>query len=356
MRLALKYRPHQFSDLVGQEHVSTVLKETIKRQAVPAGLIFSGTRGTGKTTTARILAASLNCTNRPQSSSEPCGQCDYCKAVESSNCQFVHEIDAASNNSVDNIRTLKESALYSHEGDWRIFILDEAHNLSKSAFEALLKQIEEPPPNTAFVMATTNPDDIPDTIMSRSMRFDFKRMSVDLTVKRLKYICQCENINIQDEKILYAISERATGAMRDAIMCLEQLSNYKADLTLQDFYQYFGLVGKEVYIAMIDLARKADIITAKKLIQDNFSRGVDVGYFLDTFLDCVGDDLATKVLNDEQAIAVYRAAVEIKSRLKHLNADTAMMFLMTLLLRAFHVDVSVGKVEATVDDFNTLMN
>ena len=355
---ALDYRPKTFNDLIGQEHVVKVLSTILTRSTLPAGFIFSGTRGTGKTTTARIIAAALNCKKPNPNIIGSCGQCDPCKSVELSNCTFVHEIDAASNNSVDSIRELKTRALYHHEGNYRVFILDECHSLTNQAFEALLKQLEEPPPQTLFVLATTDPDAVPDTVMSRLMQFDFKRLTVDLIALRLQQIASIEKISIQDSRIFQAIAQKSNGAMRDAIMSLEQLSSYKEGLTVQDFYEYYGLVDGSVYGVLMDCARNANVLDARKIIENNFSRGVDIGYFMDHFMRSIGGDVVNRRLSDAQAVEIYRGCVEVKSKLKYMSSDVAMSYLFMLLLRVFHQDrVGTAKAApATIDDLKALLS
>lgn len=217
--LALKFRPKSFDDLAGQNAVQVILRQMVQTGKVPHALLFDGTRGTGKTTTARILAAALNCDTPPG----PCGHCVSCKSVFDGASLDVLEIDAASNGLVDNIRELRQQVMYRVGGNYRVVILDEAHSMSTAAFNALLKTLEEPPPFTVFILCTTEPRRIPDTVMSRCMPFTFRRLAVADIVGRLTQIAAAEQLDTEPA-LLQLIAERAAGAMRDAVMSLDQMA------------------------------------------------------------------------------------------------------------------------------------
>jgi DNA polymerase-3 subunit gamma/tau len=210
-----------FADVIGQRSVSVILSKMVERDKVPTALLFTGSRGCGKTSTARILAAALNCVT--VGSFDPCGECVSCKSVYDGTSLDVLEIDAASNGLVADIRQLREHILYAVGGRKRVVLLDEAHGLSKEGFDALLKTLEEPPPDTVFVLLTTEPGRIPETVISRCMEFVFRRVPISEIALRLTRICEYENL-VVDADLLTAIAERADGGLRDAIMLLDQLT------------------------------------------------------------------------------------------------------------------------------------
>ena len=225
--IARKWRPQTFADLVGQEHVTETLANAIKKDRVAHAYIFSGARGVGKTTAARILAKALNCVNGP--TAEPCGVCDSCKEIAAGNSLDVIEIDAASNRGIDQIRELREMVRYAPAASRsKVVILDEAHMLTGEASNALLKTLEEPPERVIFVMATTQPEDLEDTIRSRSQHFHFRALTFNEITDRLKYIASKENLKIEDGA-LAGIARMAEGSMRDALSLLEQARAYCGD-------------------------------------------------------------------------------------------------------------------------------
>ena len=215
-----KWRPKVFADVSGQPQVTITLKNELKSARINHAYLFTGTRGTGKTTCAKILAKAVNCLN-PQDG-DPCGECEICKGIDEGFVMDIAEIDAASNNGVDNIRTIIEEAAFTPtKAKYRVYIIDEVHMLSTGAFNALLKTLEEPPKHVIFILATTEPQKLPVTILSRCQRFDFKRISIDDIIKRLKIICSESNIEIEDGA-LKIIAKMSDGAMRDAISILER--------------------------------------------------------------------------------------------------------------------------------------
>ena len=232
--LALKYRPRTFDDLVGQRAAQVVLRQMVTTRTIPPAILLDGPRGTGKTTTARILAAAVNCDATPV----PCGQCPSCKSVYDGSSLDVIEIDAASNGLVDDIRALRSQVMYRTAGRYRIVALDEAQGISRAGFNALLKTFEEPPLDTVFILLTTERGKIPDTILSRCMPFSFHRIPVADIAARLAHIAAAEGFTVTPE-VLAHIAERADGGMRDAIMVLDQIS--RVDITtLTEFAELFG--------------------------------------------------------------------------------------------------------------------
>lgn len=251
---ALKYRPRSFNDLVGQPAVQIILRRMIEADRIPSAVLFTGCKGTGKTTTARILAAALNC----QEPAKPCSTCVSCKSVFDGTSMDVIEIDAASTGNVDDIRTLRQQLQYRQTGDWRIVILDEAHSMSQAAFNALLKTLEEPPPRTLFILCTTELRKIPGTVISRSIPFHFKRLAPADIADRLAYIAQAEGHPVQHD-LLDLLADRADGAMRDAIMAFDQI----ARIGLTTAEQYQRLIGHTDHAAIIlDRLVAGDVPTA----------------------------------------------------------------------------------------------
>ena len=215
-----KWRPTAFSDVKGQDHIVTTLRNQIKSDRIGHAYLFCGTRGTGKTTIAKIFAKAVNCEHPIDGN--PCGECPACKAIAAGTSMNVIEIDAASNNGVDNIREIRDEVQYSPtEGKYKVYIIDEVHMLSIGAFNALLKTLEEPPSYVIFILATTEAHKIPITILSRCQRYDFHRISIDTIADRLTKLMQAENINVEDKAIKY-IAKAADGSLRDALSLLDQ--------------------------------------------------------------------------------------------------------------------------------------
>ena len=240
-----KYRPTTFSDMVGQENVTKILKNQIKSGKISHAYIFSGTRGTGKTSSAKIFARAINCLHPIDG--EPCNECEVCKSIIDGNTTDVVEMDAASNNSVENIRQIRQEVIYATvDVKYRVYIIDEAHMLTISAFNALLKTLEEPPENVIFILATTEKHKIPVTILSRCLRFDFDRLSEKNISDRLKYICNKENIKYEDAACEY-MAKLADGALRDGISILDRcISEMDEVLKLEDVRKIVGAIDEEV--------------------------------------------------------------------------------------------------------------
>ena len=220
--LARKYRPQKFSEVIGQEHVTRTLKNALEQGRTAHGYIFSGHRGIGKTTVARILAMALNCRSSDKPVTEPCGVCESCTEIRAGNSVDVIEIDAATNRGIDEIRELREGTRYRPARDrFKIYILDEAHQITDAAFNALLKTLEEPPGHVVFMLATTQPEDIPQTIRSRCQHFSFRAVGFEEILNQLKDLCGRENIEA-DEDALALLAEAGDGSMRDALSILDQ--------------------------------------------------------------------------------------------------------------------------------------
>ena len=240
--LARKYRPQKFSEVIGQEHVTRTLKNAIEQERIAHGYIFSGHRGIGKTTVARILAMALNCRSSAKPVSEPCGVCDSCTEIRAGNAVDVIEIDAATNRGIDEIRELREAARYRPARDrFKIYILDEAHQITDAAFNALLKTLEEPPSHVVFMLATTQPEDIPQTIRSRCQHFSFRAVKFEQIVEQLRDLCSRENIQA-DEDAVALLAEAGDGSMRDALSILDQaIASSQGKLSAEAVRQLIGV-------------------------------------------------------------------------------------------------------------------
>lgn len=264
--LALGYRPVRFVEVVGQDHVKTILRAIIATEKVPPALVFSGTRGTGKTTCARIFAAALNCENPDQG--DACGSCPHCVSVQQQHSNSVTEVDAASNGGVEQVRQIKDMLLHGHEAKWRVVILDEAHSMSKEAYNALLKVLEEPPANTVFVLVTTEPDKILGTVRSRTMPFEFRRIRNADVVSRLSSIAQAEGIEA-DDSLFSEISRYAQGGLRDAVMVFDQVSRVGIS-DAEGFRDFFGI--RDYSLPLMWSALRGDHAEGYRLVAENFSR------------------------------------------------------------------------------------
>jgi len=249
--IARKWRPTTFDEIAGQTHVTRTLRNAIKLGRVHHAFLFSGPRGVGKTTAARALARALNCATGP--TPDPCGECASCIEILAGSSPDVIEVDGASNNSVDDIRELRESVRYMPvHGRSKVYIVDEVHMLSKGAFNALLKTLEEPPPNVVFMFATTEPQRIPDTILSRVQRFDFKRIPPDVVIERLGHIAGAEGVTIEEDA-LRLIARAGEGSMRDSQSLLDQVISFAGDSpTLEQVADILGLVDRQILYRMLE--------------------------------------------------------------------------------------------------------
>jgi DNA polymerase-3 subunit gamma/tau len=281
--LARRYRPQTFADLVGQEPVARALANAIKTNRVAHAYLFTGARGVGKTSAARILAKALNCVNGPTAT--PCGECEICKGIASGEDVDVLEIDAASNTGVDDVRELRDNTQYRpSRARFRIYIIDEVHMLSKSAFNALLKTLEEPPPHVKFIFATTEVEKIPVTILSRCQRFDFAGIALPRIVERLREIVEAEKMQADDEA-LELVARRAGGSMRDAQSLLDQLLAFGGDrLTAEQVHHMLGTAGDERVVALADAVLAQDAKAALDLLDDAVVSGLQLGELLDQLI------------------------------------------------------------------------
>jgi DNA polymerase-3 subunit gamma/tau len=281
---ARKWRPQTFDDVVGQEHVTRTLKLAIEKDRVAHAYVFSGTRGVGKTTTARILSRALNCEKGPTTT--PCGTCATCQSIIQGSNFDVLEIDGASNNSVDDIRDLRENINYSSMGGkYRIYVIDEVHMLTKPAFNALLKTLEEPPKNVIFIFATTEPQKIPETILSRCQRYDFRRISPEQILQQLEKICTAEKITF-DREGLMLIARKADGSMRDGLSLLDQVYSFCPNAIVEkDVRMVLGVVNTEIYSRAMDAIATKSLATLLGTVEEVLLAGYDLHEFVSGFCE-----------------------------------------------------------------------
>ncbi len=276
---ARKWRPTKFSEVVGQEHVTATLLNSLKLGRVAHAYIFAGPRGVGKTTVARILAKAINCLN-PQDY-EPCNECEMCVEISSGRSIDVLEIDGASNRGIDEVRDLRESVRYTPtKAKYKVYIIDEVHMLTKEAFNALLKTLEEPPTHVLFIFATTEPQRVPPTILSRCQRFDFRRIEINKIIERLNLIAQQDKIQI-DQDSLFIIAKKANGSLRDALSILDQVVSFCGEIIrFEDIIEALNIIDQEIFFKVTDIIKQKDIRSGFELVDEIVKQGYDFQEFL----------------------------------------------------------------------------
>jgi DNA polymerase III subunit gamma/tau len=301
--LARKYRPQRFSEVIGQEHVTRTLKNAIEQQRIAHGYIFSGHRGIGKTTIARILAMALNCRSTDQPNPEPCGVCESCVEVRAGSSVDVIEIDAATNRGIDEIRELREAARYRPARDrYKIYILDEAHQITDAAFNALLKTLEEPPPHIIFMMATTQAEDIPQTIRSRCQHFSFHAVKFDEIVSQLGAIAVKENIQTDDEA-LAVLAEAGDGSMRDALSIMDQaIACCGTKLSGELVRGLVGNVGSEVLEDLMGTVARNSSEEALRTLDRLMTEGHNPAHFARQLVRFLRNAVVGKVAGDDSSL------------------------------------------------------
>jgi len=291
---ARKYRPARFDTVVGQEHVVQTLKNAIKNRHLAHAFLFCGPRGVGKTTSARLLAKTINCSNLGEDL-EACDACDSCKAFNTNASFNIYELDAASNNSVDDIRGLVEQVRYAPQGaQYKIYIIDEVHMLSAAAFNAFLKTLEEPPPYAKFILATTEKHKILPTILSRCQVFDFHRIKIEDAVKQLKSICEKEKVEAEEEA-LHVIAKKADGAMRDALSIFDRIVSFSGSkITYADVISNLNILDYDYYFKATNLAITGNIAGSLLLFDEILNNGFEAQHFLQGFAEHIRNLMVCK--------------------------------------------------------------
>ncbi|MGN8631584.1 DNA polymerase III subunit gamma/tau [Blautia sp. HCP3S3_G3] len=321
-----KFRPDNFADVKGQDHIVTTLTNQIKANRIGHAYLFCGTRGTGKTTVAKILAKAVNCQHPVNGS--PCNECEMCRAIQAGTSMNVIEIDAASNNGVDNIREIREEVSYRPtEGNYKVYIIDEVHMLSTGAFNALLKTLEEPPSYVIFILATTEAHKIPITILSRCQRYDFHRISIDTIAARLDELLKAEGVEAEGKAVRY-VAKAGDGSMRDALSLLDQcIAFYLGEtLTYDKVLDVLGAVDTEVFSQLLRRVLEGDVTGAIRVLEELIVGGRELGQFVSDFTWYMRNLLLVKTSdNPEEAIDVS------SENLKLLQEESDMVDVETLM-------------------------
>ncbi|NLH49899.1 MAG: DNA polymerase III subunit gamma/tau [Myxococcales bacterium] len=300
--LARKYRPQTFADLVGQEHVTRTLTNAIALGRIAHGYLFTGTRGVGKTTVARIFAKSLNCEAAQGPTATPCGQCPSCKEIAASASPDVFEIDAASNTGVDDVRELRENVKYlPARGRYKVYIIDEVHMLSKSAFNALLKTLEEPPPHVVFIFATTEPHRIPETVLSRTQQYEFKMIGLAPIAAYLQKLMDAEGVAVPRD-VLMLVARKAAGSVRDGLSYMDQVLSYGPDRPLAEIADVLGVVDRQALLDISAAVLKAEPVALLDVLQRMGAANWDVKDFLADLLEHFRNLVAVKVARQPELL------------------------------------------------------
>ena len=334
---ARKYRPSNFKSVVGQSHITTTLKNAIKNNHLAQAFLFCGPRGVGKTTCARILAKTINCENLT-ADFEACNECSSCKAFVNNASFNVHELDAASNNSVEDIRNLVEQVRYApQQGQYKVYIIDEVHMLSNQAFNAFLKTLEEPPKYAIFILATTEKHKIIPTILSRCQIFDFNRIQIKDIAEHLTYIALEEKIEYEEEA-LRLIATKADGALRDALSIFDLIVTYSAGnkLTYQETIANLHILDYDYYFKVVDALLEESIGQALLIFDEILKKGFDGNNFIVGLSEHLRDLLVCK---DEATVSLLEVSDNAKERYLNQSARASLSFLLSAMSLCNHCDI-----------------
>ncbi|WP_456364621.1 DNA polymerase III subunit gamma/tau [Priestia aryabhattai] len=318
------YRPQSFNDVVGQQHIIKTLQNALVQEKFSHAYLFSGPRGTGKTTAAKILAKAVNCEKAPIA--EPCNECATCRGITDGSISDVIEIDAASNNGVDEIRDIRDKVKYAPSAvRYKVYIIDEVHMLSIGAFNALLKTLEEPPAHVIFILATTEPHKIPLTIISRCQRFDFKRISPEDIVYRMKEVLGSEELEVSEDA-LYEIAKASEGGMRDALSLLDQAISYSTEkVSLEDVLSITGAVSQSFIVKIVQAIFNENIVEALDSVESLIKNGKDPARFVEDLIFYYRDVLLYQA-SEENAYLLEKAAVNEEFKELSSKMDSAFIY------------------------------
>lgn len=322
------WRPQTFEDLVGQDMITKTLKNALATKQTTHAYLFAGPRGTGKTSCAKLFAKALNCPN--QVNGDPCNECEICKAITAGRLNDVIEIDAASNNGVEEIRDIRDKVKYAPtQADYKVYIIDEVHMLSTSAFNALLKTLEEPPANVVFILATTDPHKIPATIISRTQRFDFKRITSGAILERMEYILKQKQFEY-DEQALNVIARAAEGGMRDALSILDQVLSFGDNkVTLDNALLVTGSVTRENLIKYLSQVQNHETVAGLQTIHAILDEGKDSKRLLEDLINCCRD------------LLLYKQAPEMLEQTGSVMIDDEFKSMAEKAIRKRFTDISI---------------
>lgn len=315
-----KYRPKTFDELLGQKHITTTLKNQVINGNIGHAYLFSGTRGTGKTSAAKIFSRAVNCLNPKDGN--PCNECDSCKGILNESIMDVIEMDAASNNSVDDVRDLKEKVIYPPAmTKYKVYIIDEVHMLSKGAFNALLKTLEEPPKHLIFILATTEPERLPQTILSRCQRFDFKRITTRDIILNMRSIANELNIEV-DDSVLRLIARNSDGAMRDAQSLLDQCFSFNGDkITYEDATDILGIANKDLIYNMVLDIKEKNLDKVLLAIDEIIQNGKDINQFIKDLINYFRDLMIVKTSSNPNEILETESIESLMEISNNMNLD-----------------------------------
>ena len=337
--LSRKWRPQNFGDVVGQGHVTQTIQNAIKLERIGHGYIFTGPRGVGKTTVARVLAKVLNCKNPKENN--PCNVCGHCEEITDGRNMDVLELDGASNRGIDEIRELRESVKYPpNSGNYRVYIIDEVHMLTKEAFNALLKTLEEPPAHVVFILATTDPHKIPQTILSRTQRFDFRRISIELISNHLVEILNREDINFEDEAI-NLIAKKADGSMRDSLSLLDQVIAYSGDkLEVEPVRSSLGIIHDSLYVNLFSGIATKNVSSILSELDGLFNGGHSINDFISGFNEIMRNALVTA-----SGVDIKTLPIEITEMVSGSNSIFHKMDLLRILELSMNFETKLRYVQ-----------